>query len=155
MGGIPVPGVPVPGVTLVVGVTALPLTGVVAPLTTGLTSVAVGDGSGAAAVGVNTTSAARVGVVANVIVTARVGVATGTRAAFMLDEKLNILGKIPASELVSTIRSLNSGIYAIVLDDVIDKDLLTAAERANVSFLVAMDSRVQSQRLTVLTTDDL
>jgi DNA primase len=79
----------------------------------------------------------------------------GTRAAFMLDDKLNILGKIPVSELVSTIRSLNSGIYAIVLDDIVDKDLLAAAERANVSFLVAMDSRVQSQRLSILTTDDL
>jgi DNA primase len=79
----------------------------------------------------------------------------GTRAAFMLDDKLNILGKIPVSELVSTIKSLNSGVYAVVLDDVVDKDLLAAAERANVSFLVGMDSRVQSTRLTILTTDDL
>ena len=79
----------------------------------------------------------------------------GTRAAFMLDDKLNILGKIPVSELVSTIKSLNSGVYAVVLDDVIDKDLLMTAERANVSYLVAMDSRVQSTRLTILTTDDL
>ena len=79
----------------------------------------------------------------------------GTRAAFMLDDKLSILGKIPVSELVSTIKSLNSGVYAIVLDDIIDKDLLAAAERANVSFLVAMDSRVQSNRLSIITTDDL
>ena len=79
----------------------------------------------------------------------------GTRAAFMLDEKLNILGKIPVSELISTIKSLNSGIYAVVLDDVIDKDLLSAAERANVIFLVAMDARVKSDKLSVLTTEDL
>ena len=79
----------------------------------------------------------------------------GTRAAFMLDEKLNILGKIPVSELISTIKSLNSGIYAVVLDDVIDKDLLSAAERANVTFLVAMDARVKSDKLSVLTTEDL
>ncbi|MGV8141599.1 MAG: DNA primase DnaG [Candidatus Woesearchaeota archaeon] len=79
----------------------------------------------------------------------------GTRAAFMLDDKLTILGKIPVSELVSTIRSLNGGIYAAVLDDVIDKDLLMAAERANIQFLVAMDSKVKSDRLTILTTDDL
>jgi len=79
----------------------------------------------------------------------------GTRAAFMLDDKLTILGKIPVSELVSTIRSLNGGIYAAVLDDVIDKDLLMAAERANIQFLVAMDSKIKSDRLTILTTDDL
>jgi DNA primase len=79
----------------------------------------------------------------------------GTRAAFMLDDKLTILGKIPVSELVSTIRSLNGGIYAAVLDDVVDRDLLMAAERANMQFLVAMDAKVKSDRLTILTTDDL
>ncbi|MGV8171163.1 MAG: DNA primase DnaG [Candidatus Woesearchaeota archaeon] len=79
----------------------------------------------------------------------------GTRAAFMLDDKLTILGKIPVSELISTIKSLNGGIYAVVLDDVVDKDLLMAAERANIQFLVAMDAKMKSDRLTVLTTDDL
>jgi len=79
----------------------------------------------------------------------------GTRAAFMLDDKLIILGKIPVSELISTIKSLNSGVYAVVMDDIVDKDLLTAAERANVSFLVAMDTKVHSDKLSILTTDDL
>jgi hypothetical protein len=79
----------------------------------------------------------------------------GTRAAFMLDDKLTILGKIPVSELISTIKSLNGGIYAAVLDDVIDKDLLMAAERANIQFLVGMDAKVKSDRLTILSTDDL
>lgn len=79
----------------------------------------------------------------------------GTRAAFMVDDKLNVLGKIPVSEIISTIRSLNAGVYAIVLDDVVDQELLSSAERANVSFLVAMDTKVKSNRLTVLTTDDL
>jgi DNA primase len=79
----------------------------------------------------------------------------GTRAAFMLDDKLTILGRIPVSEMISTIRSLNGGIYAVVLDDVVDKDLLMAAERANIQFLVAMDTKIKSDRLTILTTDDL
>ncbi|MBS3173781.1 DNA primase [Candidatus Woesearchaeota archaeon] len=63
----------------------------------------------------------------------------GTRAAFMIDEKLNVLGKIPVSELISTIRSLSSGV----------------AERANVMFLVAMDTKVKSSRLTIITADEL
>ncbi len=79
----------------------------------------------------------------------------GTRAAFMLDDKLTVLGKIPVSELISTIKSLNGGIYAVVLDDVVDKDLLMAAERANIQFLVAMDTKIKSDRLNILTTDDL
>ncbi|HYD02801.1 MAG TPA: DNA primase DnaG [Alphaproteobacteria bacterium] len=79
----------------------------------------------------------------------------GTRAAFMLDDKLTILGKIPVTELISTIKSLNGGIYAVVLDDVVDKDLVAAAERANVQFLIAMDAKVKSDRMTILTTDDV
>src|SRR3989339_296989 len=79
----------------------------------------------------------------------------GTRAAFMIDEKLNVLGKIPVSELISTIRSLSSGVYAIMLDDVIDHELLNSAERANVMFLVAMDTKVKSSRLTIITADEL
>jgi DNA primase len=80
----------------------------------------------------------------------------GTRGAYLLDEKLNILGKVPLSELQGTIKSLRSGIYTIVLDGIIDKDLLMVAERANVSFLVAMDTKIKSQgRVNVLISDDL
>jgi DNA primase len=80
----------------------------------------------------------------------------GTRGAYLLDEKLNILGKVPLSELQGTIKSLRSGIYGVVLDGVIDKDLLMIAERANVSFLVAMDTKIKSQgRVNVLISDDL
>lgn len=80
----------------------------------------------------------------------------GTRAAYMLDDKLSILGRIPVSEIITTVKSLNSVIYAIVLDDVVDKDLVQAAEKSNVKFVVGMDAKYkQSDRLIVLTTDDL
>jgi len=80
----------------------------------------------------------------------------GTRGAYLLDEKLSILGKVPLSELQGTIKSLRSGIYAVVLDGVIDRDMLMIAERANVSFLVAMDTKIKSQgRVNVLISDDL
>jgi len=80
----------------------------------------------------------------------------GTRGAYILDHKLNILGKVPLSELQGTIKSLKSGIYAVVFDGVIDKDILMTAERAYVTFLVAMDSKVKSSgRLAILTSDNL
>jgi len=80
----------------------------------------------------------------------------GTRGAYILDQKLNILGKVPLSELQGTIKSLKSGIYAVVFDGVIDKDILMTAERAYVSFLVAMDSKVKSTgRVAMLTSDNL
>ena len=80
----------------------------------------------------------------------------GTRGAYILDEKLNILGKVPISELGTTIKSLNSGVYAIVLDGVIDKDLISVAERINVRFVVAMNSKVKaSPKVTIVTGNDL
>ena len=79
-----------------------------------------------------------------------------TRGAYILDPILNILGKVPLSELTGTIKSLKSGIYAVVFDGVIDKDILMTAERTYVSFLVAMDSKVKATgRVTILTSDAL
>ncbi|MBN2423196.1 DNA primase [Candidatus Woesearchaeota archaeon] len=79
----------------------------------------------------------------------------GTRGAYILDEKLNILGKVPVSELLSTIKSLSSGVYAIVFDGIIEKDLLSVCEKSNINFLVGMSSKVgDSPQLTILTADD-
>ncbi|MBW2974776.1 DNA primase [Candidatus Woesearchaeota archaeon] len=81
----------------------------------------------------------------------------GTRGAQILDDKLNILGKVPISELQTTIRSLSSGVYAIVFDGAIDKELVKTAERVPVSFLVGMDSRVKANETSIrlLTANDL
>jgi uncharacterized protein YerC len=68
----------------------------------------------------------------------------GTRGAYLLDEKLNILGKVPVSELQSTLRNVNN-VYAVVFDGSIERDIVKAAERANVKHLIAMDSRVKPQ----------
>ncbi|MEK6899561.1 MAG: DNA primase DnaG, partial [Nanoarchaeota archaeon] len=48
----------------------------------------------------------------------------GTRGACIFDQKLNILGKVPLSELSSTVKSLNGGIYAVALDGEVDAELL-------------------------------
>lgn len=79
----------------------------------------------------------------------------GTRGAYVLDEGLNILGKVPVSELQGTIKSLRSGIFAVVLDGAIDKDLINTAERANVNFLVAMESKAKSTKIQIVTSEDL
>ena len=81
----------------------------------------------------------------------------GTRGAYILDPKLNILGKVPYTELESTMKSLTSGVYAVIFDGSIERDLLNAAERINLTFLIAMSSNVGSvrSRVNVLTIDDL
>lgn len=66
----------------------------------------------------------------------------GTRGAYLLDNNLEILGKVPTSELPTTIKSLKS-VYAVVFDGMISKDIANVAEDSNVKFLVGMDSRVK------------
>jgi len=80
----------------------------------------------------------------------------GTKGAYILDEKLNILGKVPSSELASTLKGLATGIYAIVLDDELTADLLQVAEKTTVKYIIAMASKLKSLgKITVLTVDDL
>ena len=81
----------------------------------------------------------------------------GTRGAHVLDEKLNILGKVPVSELQATITSLGKGIHAIVFDGVIDKELAKTAEKTGIKYLVGMDLKVKPNetRVGLLTVNDL
>ena len=57
----------------------------------------------------------------------------GTRGAYILDEKLNMLGKVPITELATTVKSMSS-VYSIVLDGQVDKELVETAEKAKVSY---------------------
>lgn len=84
------------------------------------------------------------------------GTLIGTRGAYLFDEKLNVLGKVPLAELQSTLRSLTN-VYAIVLDGTIDRDLVKAAEMAQVKCVVAMSSTVKPEetRLAMATISEL
>lgn len=73
----------------------------------------------------------------------------GTRGASLLDEKMNLLGKVPISELSTTIRSLSTGVYAIVFDGTVDKTITQMAERSKVKHLVAMNSKVKPHETSV------
>jgi DNA primase len=73
----------------------------------------------------------------------------GTRGAYLLDDKLSILGKVPVSELMATLKNVNN-VYAVVFDGSIDKDLVMVAEKANVKHLVAMDSKVKPQETRIV-----
>ena len=80
----------------------------------------------------------------------------GTRGAYVLDPKMNILGKVPASELTATIKSMNNGVYAVVFDGMIEEELIDTAEQAGVKFLVAMGAKVKSSNsVQILTADEL
>ena len=79
----------------------------------------------------------------------------GTRGAYILDKKLNILGKVPITELLSTITELDSA-YAIIFDGSIEKSLVSAAEKANVQFIVAMDAKQKPEtKISLITVNEL
>ena len=84
------------------------------------------------------------------------GQMVGTRAAFILDGKLEPLGKVPLSEVQSTVKSMEK-VYAIVMDGTIDRDLLHIADHANIHYLVGSYSRVRpgQGKVTVLTPTEL
>ncbi|MFH1972155.1 MAG: DNA primase DnaG [archaeon] len=76
----------------------------------------------------------------------------GTRGAYILDPQMNILGKVPATELPTTIRSLK-GIFAVIFDGSITKELTSMAERASIKYVVGMDSKIKPSetRVNILT----
>ncbi|TAL57148.1 MAG: DNA primase [Nanoarchaeota archaeon] len=72
----------------------------------------------------------------------------GTRGAYVLDNQLNILGKVPVGELMGTVRSLPQ-VYAIIFDGVIEPDLVRATEGTNIQYIVGMDTQVDPARSRV------
>ncbi len=66
----------------------------------------------------------------------------GTRGAFVLDEALNILGKVPIKELNDTLKNMTDDIFAIVMDGTADNRLAKLANSKNVKYLVATSSQV-------------
>lgn len=79
----------------------------------------------------------------------------GTRGAYVLDQKLNILGKVPLTELAATLKSLTTGVYAVVLDGAVDRDLVAVAEKSKVNYIIAMDNKVKDSKIPVVTADQL
>lgn len=79
----------------------------------------------------------------------------GTRAAYFLDDKLNILGKVPVPEIVATMKNIKA--YAVVFDGVIDREIISNAERLTIKYLIAMSSRINPRetRVNLFTQKDL
>ncbi len=70
----------------------------------------------------------------------------GTRGAYILDNKNNILGKVPTSEIVTTLKNLTSGIQTIVMDGEISKDIAQAADTAEVDYLVGRSTKINTKQ---------
>jgi len=79
----------------------------------------------------------------------------GTRGAYILDENMDLLGKVPITELPNTIKNLNSA-YAVVFDGYIDRTIVDAAEHSGVKYLAGMKSRVNPRetKVELITSND-
>ncbi len=81
----------------------------------------------------------------------------GTRGASLLDDKLNVLGRVPLSELESTLKDMESKVYGVVLDGSADKDLVSIARKSGVQMLVVKEIKedIPNSRVKILLTEDL
>ncbi|MBT3416851.1 DNA primase [Candidatus Woesearchaeota archaeon] len=81
----------------------------------------------------------------------------GTRGAYILDEEQNVLGKVPTSELNTTVKNLKTGINTIVFDGVVNRDLIKIAERSEIKNIIAMDSKIPrtQTKIKILTKENL
>lgn len=81
----------------------------------------------------------------------------GTRGAYVLDNKLNVLGKVPINELSSTIKNLtSSSVYAIIFDGTADKELIPIAEKVDIKHLICMDKKLENikTKINIMTQTD-
>ncbi len=78
----------------------------------------------------------------------------GTRAACIFGSDNTILGKVPVSELMDTLKTVESP-YAIVFDGKVDFKLNSMARRKGVKILVGMDKERFASPITILSRKDL
>ena len=81
----------------------------------------------------------------------------GTKGAYILDANAHILGKVPTSEISSTVSSLQNGVNAIIMDGVVTEEIVSAAERVRVHVIVGTTSTVKpgNSRLQIVTSKEL
>jgi len=68
---------------------------------------------------------------------------------------MQVLGKVPLAELTNTLDSLKGGVYTIICDGSVTKDIVDAAEKAQVKHVIAMDARTSSNRVNIVTAEQL
>lgn len=78
----------------------------------------------------------------------------GTRGAYILGKKMEILGKVPLKELRKTLNEL-AGIYAVVMDGMVTPDIARVATAKSIEYLVAIRRGRSYRNLNILFERDL
>jgi pentose-5-phosphate-3-epimerase len=77
----------------------------------------------------------------------------GTRGAFILDEQLNVLGRVPVKELESTLQEID-GVYAIVMDGEVTQGLAKIADSNGIKYIVAQSALARPLKTRIITASD-
>ncbi len=64
----------------------------------------------------------------------------GTKAVYFVNDKIEILGKVPLTELEATLRDTNN-VYALVVDETVNRELVKSAKNKNVKVVVGLEKR--------------
>jgi hypothetical protein len=78
----------------------------------------------------------------------------GTRAACIFNDKDELLGRVPVSELENTLKTIDDP-HAVIFDGKVNFRLNEIAKRKNVKFLVGMDKEEFFSPITILSRQDL
>ncbi|MBI2040918.1 MAG: DNA primase [DPANN group archaeon] len=79
----------------------------------------------------------------------------GTRGAFVLDNGLNIMGRVPVKELEDTLQNISEGVFAVVMDGPAEQRLVKVAEDKDIKYIVASSSVAKSRKTKILTASDI
>jgi hypothetical protein len=78
----------------------------------------------------------------------------GTRAACILDSRDELLGKVPVTELINTLRTIDNP-STIIFDGKVDHRLNGVAMEKGVKYLVGMEKEDIRSPVTILSKKDL
>jgi DNA primase len=76
----------------------------------------------------------------------------GTRGAFILDEQLNVLGRVPVKELEATLEEIE-GVYAVVMDGEVTQGLAKIADSNGIKYIVAQSAAARPLKARIITAE--
>ena len=74
----------------------------------------------------------------------------GKNMAIVIDKEKKVLGQIPIDAIVDTMKGLNN-VYSIIVGGKISRELIFAAEKSNVKYLIGTSSEDRSNRVRIVT----
>lgn len=81
----------------------------------------------------------------------------GSKEAYLLDNQLNVLGKVPSKEISETMQDLGRSASNILIDGALTEKILEAAEGSRIRYLIGTKSNLKEKRsrVKILTIKDL